>query len=109
MYKPVVLLIISNIFMTFAWYGHLRFKNKAIWLVILLSWLIAGIEYCFLIPANRIGHTYFSAAQLKGMQEIITLIIFAVFSITYLHEDLRWNHYAGFFLIVCAALLIFKK
>ena len=109
MYKPVVLLIISNIFMTFAWYGHLRFKNKAIWLVILTSWLIAGIEYCFLIPANRIGHTYFSAAQLKGMQEIITLIIFAVFSITYLHEDLRWNHYAGFFLIVCAALLIFKK
>lgn len=109
MYKPVVLLIISNIFMTYAWYGHLRFKDRAIWLVVLTSWLIAFIEYCFLIPANRIGHTYFSAAQLKGMQEIITLIVFAVFSITYLHEDLRWNHYAGFFLIVCAALLIFKK
>jgi len=109
MYKPVVLLIISNIFMTFAWYGHLRFKNKAMWLVILFSWLIAGIEYCFLIPANRIGHTYFSAAQLKGMQEIITLIVFAVFSITYLKEDLRWNHYAGFALIICAAFLIFKK
>ena len=109
MYKPVVLLIISNIFMTFAWYGHLRFKNKAMWLVILLSWLIAGIEYCFLIPANRIGHTYFSAAQLKGMQEIITLIVFAAFSITYLKEELRWNHYAAFVLIVCAALLIFKK
>ena len=109
MYKPVVLLIISNIFMTYAWYGHLRFKNKAMWLVILTSWLIAFIEYCFLIPANRIGHTYFSAAQLKGMQEIITLIVFAVFSITYLKEDLRWNHYAGFALIICAALLIFKK
>lgn len=109
MYKPVVLLVISNIFMTFAWYGHLRFKNKAMWLVILLSWLIAGIEYCFLIPANRIGHTYFSAAQLKGMQEIITLLVFAAFSITYLKEELRWNHYAGFVLIICAALLIFKK
>lgn len=109
MYKPVVLLVISNIFMTFAWYGHLRFKNKAMWLVILLSWLIAGIEYCFLIPANRIGHQYFSAAQLKGMQEIITLVVFAAFSITYLKEELRWNHYAGFVLIICAALLIFKK
>lgn len=109
MYKPVVLLIISNIFMTYAWYGHLRFKDKAIWLVVLTSWLIAFIEYCFLIPANRIGHEYFSAAQLKGMQEIITLVVFAVFSITYLKEDLRWNHYAGFVLIICAALLIFKK
>ena len=95
--------------MTYAWYGHLRFKHTAMWLAILTSWLIAGIEYCFLIPANRIGHTYFSAAQLKGMQEIITLIVFAVFSITYLKEDLRWNHYAGFVLIICAALLIFKK
>lgn len=109
MYKPVVLLVISNIFMTFAWYGHLRFKDKAMWLVVLLSWLIAGIEYCFLIPANRIGHEYFSAAQLKGMQEIITLIVFAAFSITYLKEELRWNHYAAFVLIICASLLIFKK
>ena len=95
--------------MTFAWYGHLRFKDKAMWLVVLLSWLIAGIEYCFLIPANRIGHEYFSAAQLKGMQEIITLIVFAAFSITYLKEELRWNHYAAFVLIICASLLIFKK
>ena len=109
MYKPVVLLVISNIFMTYAWYGHLRFKDKALWLVVLTSWMIALIEYCFLIPANRIGHAYFSAAQLKGMQEIITLIVFAVFSITYLREDLRWNHYAGFALIILAALLIFKK
>jgi len=95
--------------MTFAWYGHLRFKDKAIWIIVLTSWLIAFFEYCFLIPANRIGHAYYSAPQLKGMQEIITLIVFAVFSITYLKEDLRWNHYAGFALIICAAFLIFKK
>ena len=109
MYKPVILLIISNIFMTFAWYGHLRFKDKALWLVIVASWLIAFVEYCFQVPANRIGHAYFSAAQLKGMQEIITLVVFAVFSITYLKEQLRWNHYAGFVLLVLAAALIFKK
>lgn len=109
MYKPVILLIISNIFMTFAWYGHLRFKDRALWLVILASWLIAFVEYCFQVPANRIGHAYFSAAQLKGMQEIITLVVFAVFSITYLKEQLRWNHYAGFVLLVLAAALIFKK
>ncbi len=109
MYKPIVLLIISNIFMTFAWYGHLRFKDKALWLVIVASWLIAFVEYCFQVPANRIGHAYFSAAQLKGMQEIITLVVFAVFSITYLKEQLRWNHYAGFVLLVLAAALIFKK
>ena len=95
--------------MTFAWYGPLRFKDKAIWIIVLTSWLIAFFEYCFLIPANRIGHAYYSAPQLKGMQEIITLIVFAVFSITYLKEDLRWNHYAGFALIICAAFLIFKK
>lgn len=109
MYKPIVLLIISNIFMTFAWYGHLRFKDKALWLVIVASWLIAFVEYCFQVPANRIGHAYFSAAQLKGMQEIITLVVFAVFSITYLKEQLRWNHYVGFVLLVLAAALIFKK
>ena len=109
MYKPVILLIISNIFMTFAWYGHLRFKDKALWLVIVASWLIAFVEYCFQVPANRIGHAYFSAAQLKGMQEIITLVVFAVFSITYLKEQLRWNHYAGFVLLVLAAAIIFKK
>ncbi len=77
MYKTVILLTISNIFMTFAWYGHLKFKDKALWIVILVSWLIAFVEYCFQVPANRIGHAYFSAAQLKGMQEIITLVVFA--------------------------------
>lgn len=109
MYKPIILLVISNIFMTFAWYGHLRFKDKALWLVILVSWLIAFVEYCFQVPANRIGHEFFSAAQLKGMQEIITLAVFAVFSIVYLKENLRWNHYAGFLLLIMAAMLIFKK
>ena len=109
MYKPIILLVISNIFMTFAWYGHLRFKDKALWLVILVSWLIAFVEYCFQVPANRIGHEFFSAAQLKGMQEVITLAVFAVFSIVYLKENLRWNHYAGLLLLIMAAMLIFKK
>ena len=109
MYKPVLLLTISNIFMTFAWYGHLRYKDKALWLVILASWLIAFVEYCFQVPANRIGHEYFTAAQLKGMQEIITLVVFAAFSILYLKEDLRWNHYVGFMFLVIAAFFIFKK
>lgn len=95
--------------MTFAWYGHLKFKDKALWLVILASWLIAFVEYCFQVPANRIGHAYFSAAQLKGMQEVITLVVFALFSIFYLKENLRWNHYAGFLLLVLSAMLIFKK
>lgn len=95
--------------MTFAWYGHLKFKDKALWLVILVSWLIAFVEYCFQVPANRIGHAYFSAAQLKGMQEVITLVVFALFSIFYLKENLRWNHYAGFVLLVLSAVLIFKK
>ena len=109
MYKPVILLIISNIFMTFAWYGHLKIKDKALWLVILVSWLIALMEYCFLIPANRIGHNYYSTAQLKGMQEVITLVVFAFFSILYLKENLRWDHYVGFLFLVIAALFIFKK
>ena len=95
--------------MTFAWYGHLKFKDKALWLVILVSWMIAFLEYCFQFPENRIGHAYFSAAQLKGMQEVITLVVFALFSIFYLKENLRWNHYAGFVLLVLSAMLIFKK
>ena len=95
--------------MTFAWYGHLKFKDKALWLVVLVSWLIAFVEYCFQVPANRIGHAYFSAAQLKGMQEVITLVVFALFSIFYLKDNLRWNHYAGFVLLVLSAMLIFKK
>ncbi|MEN6309800.1 MAG: DMT family protein [Anaerohalosphaeraceae bacterium] len=106
---PIVLLTISNIFMTMAWYGHLKFKNKALWLVILVSWLIAFVEYCFQVPANRIGHATYSAAQLKTIQEVITLVVFAVFSVLYLKEKITWNYVVGFGLIVLAVFFIFKK
>lgn len=106
---PVILLTISNVFMTFAWYGHLRFKNSALWIVILVSWGIAFAEYCFQVPANRIGHQYFSAAQLKTMQEVITLVVFSVFSICYLKEDLKWNYLVGFAMMIGAVFFIFKK
>ena len=107
--RTIVLLTISNIFMTFAWYGHLRFKHKALWLVILVSWLIAFFEYCFQVPANRIGSAQFSTAQLKTIQEVITLVVFSIFSVTYLKESLRWNHAIGFLLIIAAVFFIFKK
>ena len=106
---PVLLLTISNIFMTFAWYGHLRYKGSALWIVILASWGIALFEYCFQVPANRIGHEYFTAAQLKTIQEIITLIVFSIFSILYLKEDFQWNYLVGFCFIILAAFFIFKK
>ena len=106
---PVLLLTISNIFMTFAWYGHLKYKGSALWIVILVSWGIALLEYCFQVPANRIGHEYFSAAQLKTMQEVITLIVFSIFSIFYLKEDFQWNYLVGFALIILAVFFIFKK
>ena len=106
---PIVLLTISNVFMTFAWYGHLKFKHKALWLVILVSWLIAFAEYCFQVPANRIGHGTFNAAQLKTIQEVITLVVFAVFSMLYLKEEFKWNYLVGFSLIVLAVFFIFKK
>mgnify|MGYP000811831216 FL=1 len=106
---PVVLLVCSNVFMTFAWYGHLKFKDSPLWLVVLASWGIAFFEYCLQVPANRMGHEVFSAAQLKGMQEVITLAVFAVFSVAYLGEKIRWNHIAGFVLLIAAAALIFKK
>ena len=106
---PILLLTLSNVFMTFAWYGHLKFKHKALWLVILASWGIAFFEYCLQVPANRIGHEHFNAAQLKTMQEIITLIVFLFFSVLYLKEDLKWNYLVGFFFIVLAAFFIFKK
>ncbi|MBE7702896.1 MAG: hypothetical protein E7Z89_02465 [Cyanobacteria bacterium SIG28] len=106
---PILLLTISNIFMTFAWYGHLRYKGSALWIVILVSWGIAFLEYCFQVPANRIGHEYFSAAQLKTMQEAITLVVFSVFSVLYLKEDFQWNHLVGFALIILAVFFIFKK
>ena len=107
--SPVILLFLSNIFMTFAWYGHLKFKQTALWLVILTSWGIAFFEYCLQVPANRIGHEVFSAAQLKTIQEIVTLIVFSFFSVFYLREQFKWNYLVGFVLIVLAAFFIFKK
>ncbi len=106
---PIILLTISNIFMTFAWYGHLKVKAAPIFLVILISWGIAFFEYCFQVPANRIGHEVYNAAQLKTIQEIITLIVFSFFSVLFLKESFKWNYLAGFILIVIAAFLIFKK
>jgi uncharacterized protein (DUF486 family) len=105
----IVLLLLSNIFMTFAWYGHLRYQNVPLWKVTLISWTIALFEYCFQVPANRHGSHIFNAAQLKTIQEIITLIVFSVFSILYLKQGVKWNHAVGFFLIVVAAFFIFKK
>jgi hypothetical protein len=95
--------------MTFAWYGHLKFKGVPIWKVVLVSWGIAFFEYCLQVPANRIGHETFSASQLKIMQEVITLIVFAGFSILYLKEPIRWNYIVAFFLIVLATFFMFKK
>ena len=104
---PILLLIASNIFMTFAWYGHLKYKTSPLLIVIAVSWLIALPEYILQVPANRMGHAVYSAVQLKTIQEIITLSVFVVFSILYLGEAIRWNHLAGFALIVVAAFLIF--
>ena len=106
---PVILLTISNIFMTFAWYGHLKHKSAALWVVTLVSWGIAFFEYCFQVPANRIGHEFYNAAQLKTIQEVITLIVFSVFSVCYLKEEFRWNYLVGFLFIILAVFFIFKK
>ena len=106
---PVVLLVFSNIFMTVAWYGHLKYKTAPLLTVIAVSWLIALVEYCMAVPANRMGHGVYSAAQLKTIQEIITLIVFAIFSWTVLGEKLGWNHALGFALIALGAWFIFHK
>jgi uncharacterized protein (DUF486 family) len=105
----IILLTISNIFMTFAWYGHLKHRSAPLWEVILVSWGIAFFEYCFQVPANRYGYGEFNAAQLKTIQEVITLVVFSVFSITYLKEQFRWNYAVGFGMIVVAVFVIFKK
>jgi hypothetical protein len=107
--KTVALLLVSNVFMTFAWYGHLKYKSSPLWKAILASWSIAFIEYCFQVPANRIGHGTMSAAQLKTIQEVITLVVFAVFSVLYLKEEFRWNYLVGFAFLVIGAFFIFKK
>mgnify|MGYP004680313935 FL=1 len=106
---PILLLTISNIFMTFAWYGHLRHRGSALWIVILVSWGIALFEYCFQVPANRIGYEYYTAAQLKTIQEVITLIVFSIFSVLYLKEEFHWNYLVGFLFIILAVFFIFKR
>jgi hypothetical protein len=105
----VLLLTASNLFMTFAWYGHLKFKTTPILLVILASWGIAFFEYCLQVPANRMGHATMSAVELKTIQEAITLVVFVGFSALYLNEPIRWNHALGFALMVAAVFVIFKK
>jgi uncharacterized protein (DUF486 family) len=105
----IVLLTISNIFMTFAWYGHLKYRQAPIFKVILISWIIAFAEYCFQVPANRIGSYEFNVVQLKTIQEVITLTVFSVFSVLYLGTELKWNYFLGFALMVAAVFVIFKK
>ncbi len=105
----IVLLTISNIFMTFAWYGHLKFKDIALWKIVLASWAIAFFEYCFMVPANRLGYGEFNAAQLKTIQEVITLVVFSVFSVFYLKEEFKWNYLVGFGFMIAAVFFIFKK
>jgi uncharacterized protein len=107
--KTILLLLIANVFMTVAWYGHLKFKQAPLVTVIFASWMIAFVEYCFQVPANRWGHGEFSAPQLKTIQEIVTLLVFSAFSVLYLKETIRWNHMVGFVLIAGAAFFIFKK
>ena len=104
----ILLLLASNVFMTLAWYGHLKFKQTALWLTILVSWLIAFFEYCLQVPANRIGsNDGLSGAQLKTIQEVITLAVFSGFSVLYLREPLKWNYLAGFVLILAGAVMVF--
>lgn len=107
--RTILLLILSNVFMTFAWYGHLKYKSSPLLMVIILSWLIAFAEYCFQVPANRIGHGQFTAAQLKTIQEVITLVVFSIFSVLYLKEEFRWNYLVGFSMMVGAVFVIFHK
>ncbi|WP_054007658.1 DMT family protein [Cypionkella psychrotolerans] len=103
------LLTLSNIFMTFAWYGHLKHKSTALITVIFISWGIAFFEYCLMVPANRVGSRIYNGAQLKTIQEVITLSVFAVFSVFYLKEPLTWNHALGFAFIALGAFFIFHK
>jgi uncharacterized protein (DUF486 family) len=105
---PIVLLAMSNVFMTFAWYGHLKYKSAPLITVILVSWGIAFFEYCLAVPANRIGHGTYSAAQLKTIQEVITLTVFVGFSVFFLKESISWTTVAGFVLIAAGAALVFR-
>ncbi len=106
---PILLLVISNVFMTFAWYGHLKYENWPLYVAVLVAWGIAFIEYCFAVPANRMGHQFYSVAELKTMQEIITLIVFAGFSVWFLGEKLTLHHAIGFAFIALGAYFIFSS
>lgn len=105
---PVLMLIASNVFMTFAWYGHLKFKTAPLYAAVIFSWLIAFFEYWLAVPANRIGHEFYTAAELKTIQEVVTLTVFVIFSVFYLKEGITWNHAMGFALITGGAALIFR-
>ncbi len=105
---PILMLVASNIFMTFAWYGHLKFKTAPLYAAVLFSWMIAFVEYWLAVPANRIGHEVYSAAELKTIQEVATLAVFVVFSVFYLKEAITWHHVAGFALIAAGAAVIFR-
>ena len=107
--RTVLLLIISNLFMTVAWYGHLRFRESPLWMVILISWLIAFFEYCFQVPANRFGSYTFSPAQLKVMTEVISLVEFSIFSVWWLKAEFRWNYLAAFVCLIGAVFFMFHK
>jgi uncharacterized protein (DUF486 family) len=104
---PWILLAISNLFMTTAWYWHLKFKSAPLVKVVLISWLIAGLEYAIAVPANRMGSAVYSATELKTIQEVLTLIVFIGFSALYLGEPVRWSTLAGFCLIFAGAALVF--
>ena len=105
---PILMLIASNVFMTFAWYGQLKVENRPLWLIIAISWGIAFFEYCLAVPANRIGRAVYDPAELKAMQEVITLSVFAVFSLLWLKEPLTTNHIVGFAFIALGAFFVFK-
>lgn len=106
-FLPIGMLFASNIFMTFAWYGHLKFPSAALWIAILVSWGIAFLEYCIVVPANRIGHQYFSLAELKTIQEVVTLTVFAGISILFFGEKITLHHLIGFSLIAAGAFFVF--
>lgn len=107
--RTSILLLLSNLFMTTAWYWHLKYKETSLWKVIIISWLIAFLEYCIAVPANRIGSYEFNAFELKTIQEVVSLTVFVGFAVIYLKEEIRWNYLVGFALIVLAVFFIFKK
>jgi uncharacterized protein len=107
-FTPILMLFCSNVFMTLAWYGHLKFQSSPLWLAVIASWAIAFVEYCLAVPANRWGSAVYTTAELKTMQEVITLIVFAGFSVLYLGEKLNLNHGVGFALICLGAFFVFK-